>query len=230
MALYDSADLVARFELKAGLPSVRSFPLAPDIYSWLTDANVKWHNVIAQHVPWSQYGALVKLSTSDSGETHVFASGVYPIGSIEIYDTAVGGRLLRPGAFWDTNADYTFEGDKIRIPAGNTKIFSDGPYARFMDSAGEISASSEPTLKPTSINAALLVPTAVAFWAARGGMKDPRPFLAEAQDAWVGDQNTEFGILGMLKGQNAFQGLESFSQPDGSVLGFIDTGAGYQPL
>ena len=230
MAIYDSVDLLARFVRKAGVPSVRTFPEDSDIYAWLTDANVKWHNVIAQHAPWSQYVDPVKLTTSDSGTTYDFASGIYPIGSIELYDSPVRGRLLTPGTYWDPNADYVFEGTKIRIPRGLTEDFGDGPYARYMADADEISANSPPVLNPPSINAALLVPTACAYWAARGGMKDPRPFLNEAQDAWAGDERTEWGILGMLKTQNAFQGLEAFSQPDGSVLGSVTTGAGYRSI
>lgn len=230
MALYDSANLITRFVLKSGVPSTRNFPQDEDIYIWLTDANVKWHNIIAQHAPWSQYGDPVLLTTSDSGTTYDFATGIYPIGSIELYDSPVRGRLLTPGVFWDPNADYVFEGSRIRIPRGLTKDFGDGPYARYMADADEISSSSEPVLKPLSINAALLVPTAVAYWADRGGMKDPGPFHREAQTAWVGDERTEFGILGMLKTQNAFQGLEAFSQPDGSVLGSVTTGAGYQAI
>ncbi len=61
-------------------------------------------------------------------------------------------------------------------------------------------------------------------------MKDPRPFLREAQDLWIGDQETDFGILGMLKTQHAFQGLESFGQGGSTLLGSVDSGAGYQPL
>ena len=229
MALFDSADLLARFELKAGIPSVRSFPTDPNIYSWLTDANVKWHNVISQHAPYSQYGALVKLTTADDGETYTFPSGVYPIGSLEVYEKPVRGRLLKPGAFWDTNSDYTNEGNKIRIPSGKSTTFSDGPYARYMADAAEISANSEPVLQPTSVNL-LLVYTACAYWASRGGMKDPKPFLRDAQDLWIGDQETDFGILGMLKTQHAFQGLESFAQGGDTLLGSVDSGAGYQPL
>ncbi len=229
MALFDSADLLSRFVRKSGVPATRSFPTSTDIYAWLTDANIKWHNAIAQHAPYSQYGGLVLLTTADSGETYTFPAGVYPIGSIEVYEKPVQGRLLIPGAFWDTNADYTNEGNKIRIPAGKSKTFSDGPYARYMPDAAEISAAIEPVLQPTSVNA-LLVATACAYWAARGGMKDPKPFLQEAQDLWVGDERTEFGILGMLKTQHAFQGLESFAQGGSTLLGSVDSGAGYQPL
>ena len=229
MALFDSADLLARFLRMSGVPTSRSFPLDADIYAWLTDANVKWHNVIAQHAPYSQYGALIKLSTADDGETYTFASGVYPIGAIEVYEKPVQGRLLQPGAFWDTNADYTNEGNKIRIPAGKKKAFGDGPYARYMADGAEISADNEPVLRPTSVNL-LLVATACAYWATRGGMKDPRPFLQEAQDLWIGDGETDFGILGMLKTQHAFQGLESFAQAGSTLLGSVDSGAGYQPL
>ncbi len=230
MALFDSADLLARFVLKSGVPAIRSFPTDAHIYSWLTDANVKWHNVIAQHAPYSQYGALVLLTTADDGETYTFPSGVYPIGALEVYAKPVRGRLLQPGAFWDVNADYTNEGNKIRIPAGKATTFGDGPYARYMPDALAINGTGdEPVLQPTSVNL-LLVSTACAYWAARGGMKDPRPFLREAQDLWIGDQETDFGILGMLKTQHAFQGLESFAQAGSTLLGSVDSGAGYQPL
>ena len=230
MANWDSTDLLGRFLRKSGVPAVRSFPLDGDIYAWLTEANVHWHNVIAQHAPWSQYGEPVQLTTSDGGLTYDFPAGVFPIGSIEVYDTYPRGKLLTPGAFWDHNADYVFEGSKIRAPRGVERQYSDGPYARYMADAGEISASVEPTLTPPSVNQ-LLVETACAIWAERGGMKDPAPFERAANRLWLGDAGvTNWGILGMLKTANTFQGMEAFSQPDMSVLGNIDTGAGYTPI
>ncbi len=180
-------------------------------------------------MPWSQYGDKVLLVSTDDGETYDFPSGVWPMGALEVYSAQVRGNLLTPGTEWDANADYTWEGDKIRIPRGKATAFGDGPYARYMVGPGTISASSEPTLKPASVNV-LLVYTAVANWADRGGMKDPRPFLNMAQRAWVGDASTHWGILGMLKGQNALQGMESFNQASGSILGTVDTGAGYNAI
>lgn len=166
------------------------------------------------------------LTTSDGGETYDFPSGVWPMGSIEVYSTKVRGNLLRPGTEWDRNADYTWEGDKIRIPNGKTKTFSDGPYARYMVGPGTISASVEPTLKPISINV-LLVATAAALWADRGGMKDPQPFLRMAQQHWAGDGSTQFGIYGMLSTQDAFRGMEAFPSGAGGILDGVDGSAGY---
>lgn len=98
-----------------------------------------------------------------------------------------------------------------------------------MNDAGVIDASTEPTLVPGSVNL-LLVYTACAIWASRGGMKDPKPFERKAQLVWVGDGQTHFGVLGMFKMQNAFQGLESFPASPEGVLGGVDTGAGYTAL
>jgi len=192
----------------------------------LTDAQTFFYQEFAVHVPWLLMGAMQTLTTSDSGATYVIPSSVTPL-AVEIYSSATG-NLLRPGPYWDANADYVWEGAKIRIPRGKTKTWSGGPVARYITPSGVIDGSTAPTLTPTHARL-LLVYRACATWARRGGMRDPRPFLAAEQELWYGDPNAgRIGLLGALKMQNPFYGSAAYSAGEELTgVEHVDTGSGY---
>ena len=228
MALYDSADLLAKCKQLSGVPATTEYPTDAAWYIDITTAHLRAVTMVATHAPHHMYEAPTILTSSDSGYTYDFAD--QPIGSIEIYESLTG-RQLREGTFWDPGADYVFEGDRIRIPRGKTKTWSSGPYARYAKAPVAVAAATEPTLMPTYARA-LIVPETVGLWAARGGMRDPRPFFAMTQQLWYGNPATgDLGILGLLKGETAFGGTQAYSAGmDLSDLTNISTGAGYSGL
>ena len=228
MANLDSADLLARFRRLWGGPTTTEFPTDADAYQFISDAQVKWVSTIASIAPHHMYGAPTLLASADGGYTYDFTSE--PIGQVEIYESATG-RLLRQGPYWDPNADYVWEGDRIRIPDGKTKSFSSGPYARYVAAPTVIAAATEPTLLPKAARL-LLIPEACGICATRGGMRDPRPFFELAYRMWYGNPVVgDHGILGMLKGETAFGGAEAYAA-GGEISGleFVDRGSGYTAI
>lgn len=232
MATFDSADLLARLRTTVNRPSTDEALTSAVGYQLLTEGQAHWTSTIAAQAPWVLMGAPTLLSSSDSGETYIFvdasANSIAPL-AVELYDTKAG-RLLRPGAYWDAGADYVWESHRIRFPQGKTKVFSNGPYARYVSPPTEISASVAPTLLPA--HARLLVMyRAAALWASRGGMRDPSPYYESERRLWLGDfASGDVGILGMLKTQNPFAGGAALNSSSGGLLDGVDTGSGYSRL
>lgn len=173
----------------------------PHWYALLTEGQFRWFEIIATHAPKVLYGAPEKLTTSDSGETYDFASTPFPGGQIELRRSRTG-DVLSIGEDWDSGADFTWEGDKLRVPDGQTRSFGDGPYARYIAAPDVIDASTEPTLKPPAARR-LIVYDACANAALRMGSHDPGVFRDLEQRAAWGDprQPGDVGIIGALKTQ-----------------------------
>ena len=232
MASFDSADLLARCKRLAQRPSTDQQQLDADWYKFLGEAQDHWVGQFAIHVPWTNMTAPTLLTSADSNETYTFGTDADSVNIVPL-DVVVyakkDGRPLRPGTFWDSAADYVWEGDKIRFARGKTKDFTDGPYARFITPPGEISSSIEPTLKPKRARV-LLVYRAVALWASRGGIRNPQTYFDLEERTWVGRPEVgDYGLLGQLKNQNRFQGLEAFGASPTGILEGVDDGSGYSP-
>lgn len=211
MALWDSADLLQRFNDYALRPANETGADAwtARAYRLLTEAQSEWITSIAAVAPESQYGAPTRMVSTDAGATYEFrdAAGnpVFPMGHAEIRASR-SGVVLWPTSDASTAGDYVPEGNRIRIPNGQTRAFPDGPYARFVAPGGEISATAAPTLQPPHARI-LIVYRALAKWARRGGMRDPQPFLDMENEAWLGNAAAGVhGILGALRTQHAFGG------------------------
>jgi len=227
MALWDTADLLARCKRQAKRPSTDMAVVDGDWYAWLTEAQVKWVTQIATHVPHAMYGDPVKLTTSDSGLTYQFPGGAVPLGQIEVRESPTG-RILIPCAEWETGGDFVPEGDQIRFPSGAMKTFSDGPYARYVNEPGEIALASEPVLKP-DYGRMLLVHQACIYYAESGGNRDPTPWYTQLKHFWLGDANdpSDVGLLGALKLQYRYAGARAAANPNVRWYHMIDSGEGY---
>lgn len=226
MALYDSADLLARCKFRTRRPPTDESMTNDNWYALLTDAQGQWVREFALHFPEQMYVSEV-LDTADGGVSYQFDYA--PMGHYELRASA-SGRLLIPGPDWDSAADFVANGQTIRFPGGKGKTFANGPVARYVPAPGVLDAANEPTLQPTHARI-LLVARACVEWARRGGMEDPQPYLDWENELWAGDAATgRQGLLGTLKQERFLQGTEAI--PSGSVddwWRFIDRGEGYIP-
>ena len=226
MADWDSADLLARCKVLAQRPATDSQQLDADWYSFLEEGQEHWIGQFAIHCAWTNMKAPTLLTTSDSGETYDFPVGTDRPLAVTLYQSK-SGRLLRPGTFWDLASDYVWEGNHIRFPGGKTKTFSDGPYARYVASPTSLDASTEPVLLPKRARK-LVVYWAVAEWAARGGMRNPKPFYDLMDRAWYGNPALgDLGLLGELKTQNTFGGVIANEAQSRGILEGVDDGSNY---
>lgn len=228
MATWDSADCLARFKRYANRPSSDESFADADCYALLTEAQREWVGVFAAMVPWAMMGAPTLMSTADSGATYTFSGSITPL-AVQVFD-ATNGRLLRPGAYWDSQADYVWEGSKIRMPRGSTKTFAAGPYARYITQPGVIDGSTEPTLLPDYARILLIYRALIKWTEVGGGFQDPETYRTAEQRAWVGNPATgDVGILGTLKMQNPFYGAAAFSSP-WPTFAVLNTVEGYTAL
>jgi hypothetical protein len=179
MASYDSADLLSRCKRLADVPDVDEGFDDTDWYALLTDAQHYYYGEFATHVPHVLMSAPTLLTTSDGGYTYALPSSLVPL-HLEIYDSATG-RLLKHGAYWDSNADYTLEGTKIRRPRGGTHTYSSGPYIRYIATPSDIASGTEPTLVPVPARQ-LLVWHACGDWARRPGSLVSYETFQDAED------------------------------------------------
>jgi len=206
-----SADLLRRCKFFALRPETDAETSDTQWYDLLSLAQEHWYGIFSSHIPEVLYGAPAQLTTADSGKTYTFPSSIHPIGPVEVRE-ALDRQLLIPSTDWDARGDYIHEGDLIRMPNNEERIFTDGPFARFITPPDVISASVEPTLNPPRARI-LLVHRAGAMWAQRGGIRDPGAAEELEQKAWTGDPAVEgdVGIMGDLKRQ--FFGSSMISSP-----------------
>lgn len=217
MALYDAADLLARVKASLNRPTVDEALSDAQIYSFLTEAQMHYTMEFAARWPEIMYGAPTKLTTADNGKTYTFGAGVFPIGMIELKQSLTG-PPLRIGAEFDPGADFTLEGDTIRVPGNRSRTFADGPYARFITPPSEISGSTAPTLEPPFARI-LLVHNAAGRCAIRLGL-DPNPYAAQEAEALQRVHET-------LATQYWGSGRAAFPASHNGWWYGIDTGAGY---
>ena len=229
MALWDSADLLARCQTMAKRPSldedmaagVGTGGVAPGgWYSLLTEAQLYWTSVISQHWPQINWIATPELlTTADGGQTYTFAQ--VPLCGVEVRASR-NGVLLRCGAEWDDSADFVVEPDgagslRLRTPSGRSRVYTNGPYARYVAVPGALDGANAPTMQPAHMRL-LLVARACYLYATRGGERDPGPYLFEEQRLWAGDPNIEgdTGFMGELKMKFFGQGMSAIAA-DGSA-------------
>lgn len=190
---YDSADCLSKLVQTLGLPTTRSAPTDAQLYVLLSNAQERMTHLLAAHVPWTQYAAPERLTTTDGGLTYQFA--YYPLGHVEIRESR-SGALLVPGPAWaDTGVDYLVEGQTIRWPNNSTRTFTDGPYARYVRMPEPITASSQPILQPVQARQAVIY-DAAREWATQGGNQDPTPYKDLLLTFLWGDP--QYGTVGLI--------------------------------
>lgn len=194
MADWDTADLVARCNRDARIPSTATFPVTADWYAWLTRAEAHWKPKLAAEYPYPMYGAPTLMTTADN-IVYTFGTDAAPL-AVEVYAALVGPRLIA-GQFADSEADYVWEGSQIRITNNTVRSFPNGPYARWVASPGGIDGSNASTIKPPFARQ-LLVDRALIYWA-RAAERDPARFQQQELETWawvqeaVKQQNVTYG-------------------------------------
>ena len=225
--LWSSANLRRKLLNKIRRPATDEDLLEPDgvtdaTWDLLSEGQNHWVEIIAATIPDAMYGAPVLMTTADGGLTYTFgndaeAQPIYPLGHAEIRESR-NGRLLIPTTDWG-DGDYVPEGNRIRIPNGRTKLFSSGPYARFVTPPTKIDAAREPTLMPPFARELIVIRAAI-IWANRGGLRDPNPWMLEEGIVWGRIANT-------LATQFHLKGAQAVDDGDGEWYHNIDTGAWY---
>lgn len=185
MAQFDSADLLAQFELYANRPSTDEALTAAQKYRFLSDAQQDILAELATIAPKSQMSAPTLLTSADGGVTYTFGTDVdgnaiYPL-ACEVYARVDGRELF--ASSWERGGDFVIEGDRIRSPGNRAITYSSGPYARFVRADAQINGSSEPVLKPVMARKLILF-RALLKWAAVGGRIDPTPWADEYAQTW----------------------------------------------
>ena len=145
------------------------------------------------------------MTSADSGATYAVGTDaegatIYPFGHAEVYAQAANGQEMYGSNYASYDGDFVFEGGKIRVPAGNTRTFTSGPYIRYVALPPQtLSASVSSVLQPKQLRI-LTVYRALVLWANTGGHRDPRPFEEMYRTAWVGPLGNA-GFLAMLSNQ-----------------------------
>lgn len=235
MAMYTSAALLAAFKRRAKRPATDESLTDADIYAYLSKGQEYWVMRLAPMQPSVLSGALVQMTTADSGKTYTFGtdpvdgtSNIVPYGHAEIYD-ATHNRPLRPGAEWDKGADFVPFGDHIAFAGGVAKP---GPYfARFVSRPDVIDADTAPSLVPIEARE-LILARALYVWAQELGNVDPEPYALYERRLWIGDPRdpSDVGILGLLKTQYGFAGAEALNGSMGAWWRGVNLGDGYNAI
>ena len=199
MADFDNADCLARLRVITDRPAADQDLTDVVGYQCLSTAQRNVADVLAEHIPWTNWTLPALMVTSDN-KVYSLAASAEPLGPMEI-TAKIGDPPMVEAALWDTGGDYTREGaGSIRITGGGTRTFVDGaPYARFFPAPGKIDAGTQPTLKPTRALEAVIY-LAGAAWAERGGTRDPLVYERRAHQILWGDENLG-GLIPAMKRQ-----------------------------
>lgn len=188
MALFDSADLLARCKRSAGLPAQSDFPVDADWFAWLTEAENDWKATIASQVPKSQWGDPALMTTADGGASYTVSGVDEFLGPVEIRQT-LRGTPIGPD-------EYLIEGATIRWPFGTERAFAAGPYIRYATPSAGIDAGTEPTLNPSRARMLLVYGALKRYGATAGaGLVDPGYWERMESLEWFGDGGTRTGLL-----------------------------------
>jgi hypothetical protein len=191
MPRYDSQHLLSllRTELRRPEPQTLDDLLTEDMgYEFLTQAQEAILEKIAQHRPELNYaGPPVKLVTDDQGYSYRFGGTAEEplevIGAIELYASPTRGQLLAVGPFYGEQ-DAVMDGTHVRFPGGRPRLFTDGPYARFVPRGQVIDATHQPVLRPVAARI-LIVYRAASLFATGPGRLDPAPFDLKETRRWA---------------------------------------------
>lgn len=199
MALYDRADLVARFRRLVKRPTNDASISTTEIYRYLSDGQQRVMRDLAVHVPAANRPVKEKMETDDGGLTYTIDKE--PIGNVDVYPNKRAPYPLTPGEAWNHAADFEWEGlQTIRMVGDQTRDFPNGPYAHYVPVPDDIDAETEPTVVPRFVR--ILIPyAAAAVYVSEGGFGDPTFYDSLYQKEWSGDpaKPGQIGILGELR-------------------------------
>lgn len=200
MSLWDSPDLLQRLEDLLGRPSTDAVFTSPYKYRLLTQAEGEIKPMVAQHFPDMMWSAPA-LMTSTADKVFTLGSSVTEPLRVQILSSLTG-RQLKPGAYWDADSDYVWDGvASIRMTRGREVTFPDGaPYARVVTKPTTIDASTASGIFPERLRI-LLVYRAAGLAARRGfGTMEPQ-YYEDAFDeaAWGLSGTGNTGLIGSLK-------------------------------
>lgn len=197
MALYDSADLLDRFKHLASLATNVQGLDDPDIYRYLTDAQLYWIGQFQNMFPALNWATMEKMTAASDNKSYSFSQT--PIGQVEIYESKRAREPMRAGAPWDHTADFYWQGETtIVIPGDRPRAFADGPYARYVPRPDDIAADSEPVLIPKEARLLILY-SALIQWAYGEKLEDPARYEDMLDGFWTGKRPGDGGLMATLK-------------------------------
>lgn len=197
MALYDTADLLARCKRLAKRPDTDMETQDTDWYRYLTDAQLYVIGQFQIHFPRLNWDVWEKMTPAPDLLSYTFTGT--PLGRVEIHPSKKAPYTLRPGAPDDHTADFYWDGEStIRMTGDVPRTFPDGPYARYTARPDDITAGVQPVLLPPEARL-LMVYKAVAAWAHEGGLRDPAFYDDLYDELWHGKRAGDVGLLGQLK-------------------------------
>lgn len=205
MAVYDSAALLTMFYRQIRQPTNADFPTATDGYAYLTQGQLSTMADIVRRAPYAMKAAPVQLTTADGGFTYTFGTdsdgnNLYPVGDLGIFrqQTDIPDFPMVEGV------DYLLEGDKIRFPNNRPFSGSTAPYWYGTVMSYQVSASSQPILKPVWAR------PLIVYEAARQCLED----LGEDTAAFADRYNrTMAQLMGVLQTQYAKQASIAATNP-----------------
>lgn len=209
MADFDAAWCLARFRRITGTTTNTADTTDADAYALLSSAQIHVMEILSGVAPHSQMDAPEALTTADNGATYALAS--YPLANLELYNGSTNGIRIYPIGYGQNTWDgFVLEGQTIRWPAGRTRTFGSGLYARYVKTPASITASVEPVLRPAHARIAMCY-KAASEWAHESGAVDPAPFDDEFRKLLRGDPAIpgNVGLIGTLQTQASLQGLAS---------------------
>lgn len=204
MALWDSADLLARCQRDSGTKAIPDEAVAsPDWFAFLTEAQDQLTRMISAIFPAALATDPVQLSSTDGGLTYEFPTA--PMALLEV-TSGKGGYPLTFGAFYSGGNDLVWEGElTLRMARNTARSFGAGLWVRYIPQPGAIDDTTEPTL-PKQYRPPL-VPLACYRYASQGGFRDPQPYLERFNWLWSGNPGIQgdTGLLGALRKKQATQ-------------------------
>lgn len=211
MASYDSADLLAQFNQRAGRPTADSITDAAK-YQRLARAQNRVIAQIAAVAPNSLYPkvAAASIPTLTTSDSKVFTFGTdaggypnFPMGHGGIF-TSLNDIPTNP---WVEGRDYMREGNQIRIP--NNQTFSGTLYWYGIAQPADISASVEPAIIPEAARDLIVIEAVRGFaqeWLRNAPLADEMANEWERQwPTWCLVYKTQFQSGGALNVLNGFQ-------------------------
>lgn len=159
MALWDSADLVARAKRRLARPATDAAfteSTTDDVwYGFATEAQDRVNRLLGIFVPDALWTVPTQITSSDSGKTYGFGNDVdteaiFAFGHFKVYEN----RESIPDYPLIEGLDFTIEGSNgadrgtvIRIPNNTTRTFTDGgPWVQYVAPSNAVASATQPTI------------------------------------------------------------------------------------